>query len=97
MLKDGEVGTDIQPEQKSRASTMHESDKRTQELGYKPESRREISLFSILGVSSCSIGILISSSAVQIGLLSGGPMGFLQAYTLEGSETPVHVAEEAKR
>jgi hypothetical protein len=53
-----------------------ESDKRLLELGYKPEFRREMSLFGVLGISFCAIGILTGmSSAFQTGLFSGGPVG----------------------
>jgi hypothetical protein len=52
------------------------SDQRLLELGYKPEFRREMSLFGVLGISFCAIGILTGmSSAFQTGLFSGGPVG----------------------
>lgn len=55
---------------------LAESDKRLMELGYKPEFRREMSLFGVLGISFCAIGILTGSSAAfQTGLFSGGPLG----------------------
>lgn len=53
-----------------------DSDKRLLALGYKPEFRREMSLFGVLGISFCAIGILTGmSSAFQTGLFSGGPLG----------------------
>ncbi|KAJ3749850.1 hypothetical protein DFH05DRAFT_1560885 [Lentinula detonsa] len=60
-------------------ANVEESDKRLMELGYKPEFRREMSLFRVLGISFCAIGILTGSSAAfQAGLFSGGPLGKLQ-------------------
>ena len=54
----------------------HVSDKRLLELGYKPEFRREMSLWGVLGMSFCAIGILTGmSAAFQTGLFSGGPLG----------------------
>ena len=54
------------------------SDDRLLELGYAPEFRREMSLFGVLGMSFCAIGILTGmSSAFQTGLFSGGPLGGL--------------------
>jgi len=59
---------------------LDESDKRLMELGYKPEFRREMSLFGVLGISFCAIGILTGmSSAFQTGLFSGGPLGMYSA------------------
>ncbi|CCM06177.1 uncharacterized protein FIBRA_08419 [Fibroporia radiculosa] len=52
------------------------SDKRLNDLGYKTEFRRNMSLFGVLGISFCAIGILTGmSSAFQTGLFSGGPLG----------------------
>jgi len=52
------------------------SDQRLLNLGYRPEFRREMSLFGVLGISFCAIGILNGmSSAIQTGLFSGGPFG----------------------
>jgi hypothetical protein len=52
------------------------SDQRLLNLGYRPKFRREMSLFGVLGISFCAIGILNGmSSAIQTGLFSGGPIG----------------------
>ncbi|KAK1234512.1 polyamine transporter tpo5, partial [Marasmius sp. AFHP31] len=60
-----------------------ESDKRLLELGYKPEFRREMSLFGVLGISFCAIGILTGmSSAFQTGLFSGGPLGLFWGWNI---------------
>ncbi|KAJ6517505.1 amino acid transporter [Mycena vitilis] len=68
-------------------SAAEESDQRLLELGYKPEFRREMSLFGVLGISFCAIGILTGmSSAFQTGLFSGGPVGLFWA----GMYTGVH-------
>ena len=57
-------------------TVLDDSDKRLLELGYQPEFRREMSLFGVLGLSFCAIGILTGmSSAFQTGLFSGGPLG----------------------
>ena len=56
--------------------TAARSDQRLRELGYKSEFRRDMSLFGVLGISFCAIGILTGmSSAFQTGLFSGGPLG----------------------
>ncbi|EMD36732.1 hypothetical protein CERSUDRAFT_95005 [Gelatoporia subvermispora B] len=56
--------------------TQDSSDKRLHDLGYKSEFRRDMSLFGVLGMSFCAIGILTGmSSAFQTGLFSGGPLG----------------------
>lgn len=58
------------------ADENNESDQRLLELGYRSEFRREMSLFGVLGMSFCAIGILTGmSSAFQTGLFSGGPLG----------------------
>jgi hypothetical protein len=58
------------------ADSAAKSDQRLLEIGYKPEFRREMSLFGVLGISFCAIGILTGmSSAFQTGLFSGGPIG----------------------
>ncbi|KAF9075856.1 amino acid transporter [Rhodocollybia butyracea] len=60
-----------------------ESDRRLIELGYKPEFRREMSLFGVLGISFCAIGILTGSSAAfQTGLFSGGPLGLFWGWNI---------------
>ncbi|KAG6380286.1 amino acid transporter [Boletus reticuloceps] len=59
------------------------SDERLLELGYKPEFRREMSLFGVLGISFCAIGILTGmSSAFQTGLFSGGPVGLFWGWNI---------------
>jgi hypothetical protein len=61
---------------KEEAHNVTISDQRLLDLGYRPEFRREMSLFGVLGISFCSIGILNGmSSALQTGLFSGGPLG----------------------
>ncbi|KAJ3794053.1 hypothetical protein GGU11DRAFT_348308 [Lentinula aff. detonsa] len=64
-------------------ANVEESDKRLMELGYKPEFRREMSLFGVLGISFCAIGILTGSSAAfQAGLFSGGPSGLFWGWNI---------------
>ena len=59
------------------------SDRRLEELGYKKEFRREMSLFGVLGMSFCAIGILTGmSSAFQTGLFSGGPLGLFWGWNV---------------
>ena len=59
------------------------SDQRLQELGYKSEFRRDMSLFGVLGMSFCAIGILTGmSSALQTGLFSGGPLGLFWGWNV---------------
>lgn len=59
------------------------SDKRLNDLGYKSEFRRDMSLFGVLGVSFCAIGILTGmSSAFQTGLFSGGPLGLFWGWNV---------------
>ena len=59
------------------------SDERLRELGYKAEFRREMSLFGVLGISFCAIGILTGmSSAFQTGLFSGGPLGLFWGWNV---------------
>lgn len=59
------------------------SDQRLMDLGYKPEFRREMSLFGVLGISFCAIGILTGmSSAFQTGLFSGGPLGLFWGWNV---------------
>lgn len=70
---------------------MSESDRRLEELGYKPEFKREMSLFGVLGMSFCAIGILTGmSSAFQSGLFSGGPLGLFWGWNV-GSQSIVMV------
>ncbi|KAJ7061260.1 amino acid transporter [Mycena amicta] len=64
-------------------SAADSSDQRLLELGYKPEFRREMSLFGVLGISFCAIGILTGmSSAFQTGLFSGGPLGLFWGWNI---------------
>ncbi|KAI0689336.1 amino acid transporter [Cytidiella melzeri] len=59
------------------------SEKRLNELGYKSEFRRDMSLFGVLGISFCAIGILTGmSSAFQTGLFSGGPLGLFWGWNI---------------
>ncbi|TFK89396.1 amino acid transporter [Polyporus arcularius HHB13444] len=60
-----------------------QSDQRLRELGYKSEFKREMSLFGVLGISFCAIGILTGmSSAFQTGLFSGGPLGLFWGWNI---------------
>ncbi|KAF8152919.1 amino acid/polyamine transporter I [Crassisporium funariophilum] len=60
-----------------------DSDRRLLELGYKPEFRREMSFFGVIGMSFCAIGILTGmSSAFQTGLFSGGPLGLFWGWNI---------------
>lgn len=59
------------------------ADHRLQELGYRPEFKRNMSLFGVLGMSFCAIGILTGmSSAFQTGLFSGGPLGLFWGWNV---------------
>jgi len=59
------------------------SDQRLLDLGYRPEFRREMSLFGVLGISFCAIGILTGmSSAFQTGLFSGGPLSLFWGWNV---------------
>lgn len=59
------------------------SEKRLNELGYKSEFRRDMSLSGVLGISFCAIGILTGmSSAFQTGLFSGGPLGLFWGWNV---------------
>ena len=60
-----------------------QSDQILNSLGYKAEFRREMSLFGVLGLSFCAIGILTGmSSAFQTGLFSGGPLGLFWGWNV---------------
>jgi len=64
-------------------ATVDASDKRLHELGYKAEFRRDMSLYGVLGISFCAIGILTGmSSAFQTGLFSGGPLGLFWGWNV---------------
>ena len=66
-----------------RGNDASESEKRLNELGYKSEFRRDMSLFGVLGISFCAIGILTGmSSAFQTGLFSGGPLGLFWGWNV---------------
>ncbi|KAG1814199.1 amino acid transporter [Suillus variegatus] len=68
---------------KEEACNVTVSDQRLLDLGYRPEFRREMSLFGVLGISFCSIGILNGmSSALQTGLFSGGPLGLFWGWNI---------------
>lgn len=68
---------------KDNAYASASSDQRLVDLGYKPEFRREMSLFGVLGISFCAIGILTGmSSAFQTGLFSGGPVGLFWGWNI---------------
>ncbi|KAJ3542968.1 hypothetical protein NM688_g5918 [Phlebia brevispora] len=59
------------------------SDQVLNNLGYQAEFRREMSLFGVLGISFCAIGILTGmSSAFQTGLFSGGPLGLFWGWNI---------------
>jgi len=76
-FSEGEVIT------KEEAYDVPVSDQRLLDLGYRPEFRREMSLFGVLGISFCSIGILTGmSSAFQTGLFSGGPLGLFWGWNV---------------
>ena len=65
------------------------SDQRLRELGYKSEFRRDMSLFGVLGISFCAIGILTGmSSAFQTGLFSGGPLGLFWGWNVSAEVMP---------
>lgn len=65
------------------ANVVSDSDRRLEELGYRVEFRREMSLFGVLGMSFCAIGILTGmSSAFQTGLFSGGPLGLFWGWNV---------------
>ncbi|VDB96698.1 unnamed protein product [Peniophora sp. CBMAI 1063] len=58
-------------------------DERLRALGYAPQFRREMSLYGVLGISFCAIGILTGmSSAFQTGLFSGGPLGLFWGWNI---------------
>ncbi len=66
--------------------TVPDSDQRLNDLGYKSEFRREMSLFGVLGISFCAIGILTGmSSAFQTGLFSGGPLGLFWGWNVSSA------------
>lgn len=72
----GSIGSTKEAIIEEEAQNVAISDQRLLDLGYRPEFRREMSLFGVLGISFCAIGILNGmSSAIQTGLFSGGPLG----------------------
>lgn len=73
----------------SQDATKDVSDQRLNELGYKSEFKRDMSLFGVLGVSFCAIGILTGmSSAFQTGLFSGGPLGLFWGWNVSAEVMP---------
>ncbi|CAL1710323.1 unnamed protein product [Somion occarium] len=63
--------------------SLPNTDQRLHALGYKSEFRRDMSLFGVLGISFCAIGILTGmSSALQTGLFSGGPFGLFWGWNI---------------
>ncbi|CAE6421137.1 unnamed protein product [Rhizoctonia solani] len=70
-----EVGLAIGMEE-AQSDALDRSDARLEALGYRPEFRREMNLFAVVGMSFTAIGILTGmSSAFQTGLFAGGPLG----------------------
>lgn len=66
------------------------SDNRLHALGYQTAFRREMSLFGVLGISFCAIGILTGmSSAFQTGLFSGGPLGLFWGWNVGQAVPPI--------
>lgn len=73
------------------------SDERLRELGYKSEFRRDMSLFGVLGISFCAIGILTGmSSAFQTGLFSGGPLGLFWGWNVRRVFASFHCETDLK-
>jgi hypothetical protein len=71
---------------KEEARDVAVTDQRLQDLGYRAEFRREMSLFGVLGISFCAIGILTGmSSAFQTGLFSGGPVGLFWGWNVSST------------
>ena len=66
-------------------NTVSATDRRLEELGYRPQFKRDMSLFGVLGMSFCAIGILTGmSSAFQTGMFSGGPLGLFWGWNVCG-------------
>ncbi|KAJ1301650.1 hypothetical protein OPQ81_008891 [Rhizoctonia solani] len=62
---------------------LDRSDARLEALGYRPEFRREMNLFAVVGMSFTAIGILTGmSSAFQTGLFAGGPLGLFWGWNI---------------
>ncbi|KAH9903180.1 amino acid transporter [Cubamyces lactineus] len=77
------VGRHSSVPQELQDASVSRSDQRLRELGYKSEFRRDMSLFGVLGISFCAIGILTGmSSAFQTGLFSGGPLGLFWGWNI---------------
>ncbi|KAH7334343.1 amino acid transporter [Rhizoctonia solani] len=69
-------GTNVGPGLEAQSDALDRSDARLEALGYRPEFRREMNLFAVVGMSFTAIGILTGmSSAFQTGLFAGGPLG----------------------
>ena len=67
-------------------NTVSATDRRLEELGYRPQFKRDMSLFGVLGMSFCAIGILTGmSSAFQTGMFSGGPLGLFWGWNVRMS------------
>ncbi|CAE6490990.1 unnamed protein product [Rhizoctonia solani] len=59
----------------AQSDTLDRSDARLEALGYRPEFRREMNLFAVVGMSFTAIGILTGmSSAFQTGMKSDKPV-----------------------
>lgn len=88
-VTDAEVGAD------EAYGAPARSERRLNELGYKSEFRRDMSLFGVLGISFCAIGILTGmSSAFQTGLFSGGPLGLFWGWNV-GLPQPLGASPDA--
>ena len=73
----------ISPSLEDNHAPIDHSDKRLNQLGYKSEFKRDMSLWGVLGVSFCAIGILTGmSSAFQTGLFAGGPLGLFWGWNV---------------
>ena len=72
---------------------LTESERRLNELGYKGDFKRDMSLLGVLGISFCAIGILTGmSSAFQTGLFSGGPLGLFWGWNVRILDISLAVA-----
>lgn len=67
----------------AQSDALDRSDARLEALGYRPEFRREMNLFAVVGMSFTAIGILTGmSSAFQTGLFAGGPLGLFWGWNI---------------
>lgn len=80
-------------------NTISAEDRRLEELGYQPQFKRDMSLFGVLGMSFCAIGILTGmSSAFQTGMFSGGPLGLFWGWNVRGMiSTLVRAVDSSSR